>query len=371
MQMKKWITQIGTTIITVLALWYVLPAKEKIIVRDSGPDVRQVHYKNLTDNINGDFTHAADITLPSVVHIEVIRESDQSPTGATSGTGSGVIIDDSGFIVTNNHVIDEGENILVTLHDNRKFPAELIGNDPSTDLAVIKIQTENLKALAYGNSDDLLIGEWVAAVGNPYNLTSTVTAGIVSAKGREIRLVEDRAPIESFIQTDAAVNPGNSGGALVDRNGRLIGINTAILGGPSERFSGYSFAIPINLAGKIIDDLIEFGTVQRGWLGVLMVSVDDQIARQMNLPTVRGTYITEVMSGSAAADISLKAGDIILSVNEYPINTVADLTEIVGRHRPGDSVIIEFYRSGEYYQGETKLKGRSDNGNRREGAQFD
>jgi len=326
--MKTAAQQVAISVCTVLLLWTILPSKKEIIVQNSTPMTRSVHFDHIDGVPSGDFTTAAQVTLPSVVHIEI------SEGQRLAGSGSGVIVDRAGYIVTNNHVIEDGENIWVTLHDNRRFKATLIGADPSTDLAVIKINADNIKPLGYGDSDQLDIGEWVVAVGNPFNLTSTVTAGIVSAKGREIRLVDDRAPIESFIQTDAAVNPGNSGGALVDKDGRLVGINTAIIGGPAQRFAGYSFAIPINLVSKIIDDIITYGAVKRGWLGILMYSVDDNAAKQAGLDEVRGSYISEVIPGSAAEEIGLRKGDIILTVENHPINTVSDLTEIIGRHRP-------------------------------------
>jgi len=329
------------------------------------------------------FVQAAAVTMPSVVHITTTAKrramqqnpfdlfdfffgnpgsgrSPQSNEPVRLGSGSGVIISADGYIVTNNHVIDGAEGIEVGLHDNRIFQATLVGTDPSTDLAVIKIDMQGLDPVDFADSDDTRVGQWVLAVGNPFNLASTVTAGIISAKGRNINLLQQKAgnfAIESFIQTDAAVNPGNSGGALVDLSGNLIGINTAIAS-PSGVYAGYSFAIPSNLVKKVVEDLIDFGIVQRGFLGITMGSVDDKIAKDLNLEKVQGAYISEVQPKSGADEAGLKSGDIIVKINDRAIKTSPELQEIVARYRPGDKIQVEYIRDGKKKVTHVTLKGR-------------
>jgi len=273
-------------------------------------------------------------------------------------SGSGVIISPDGYIVTNNHVIEEGNQIEVTLNDKRKYDATLVGTDPSTDLALLKIEAERMPYLIFGNSDSIRVGEWVLAVGNPFNLESTVTAGIVSAKGRSIDILEGEYKIESFIQTDAAVNPGNSGGALVNTNGELVGINTAIIT-RSGRYEGYSFAIPANLARKIIRDLKDFGTVQRGILGIGIDEVNDELAKDLGLTSVEGVYITRVSPKSGAADAGLKRGDVIISINNLKTATIPELQEKVARYRPGNKVEVQYIRDGKKYKSNVTLKNKS------------
>lgn len=276
------------------------------------------------------------------------------------GSGSGVIISKDGYIVTNNHVIENADEIEVVLHDNRSYKAELIGTAPSTDLALIKIDRNDLIPIKFGNSDATKVGQWVIAVGNPFNLASTVTAGIISAKARNINLLQQTAgmsAIESFIQTDAVVNPGNSGGALVDLNGNLIGINTAIAS-PSGVYAGYSFAIPSNLVKKVIEDLKEFGTVQRGYMGITMGSVDDKLAKELNLEKVEGAYISDVQKKSGADDAGLRGGDIITKINNKPIRTSPELQEIVARYRPGDKISVEYIRDNKVRTTTVTLKNR-------------
>lgn len=261
-----------------------------------------------------------------------------------SGSGSGVIVTDDGYIVTNNHVIQDASEIEVTLNDNRKYAAEIVGTDPSTDLAVLKITEKNLQAINIGNSDDIQIGEWVLAVGNPFNLTSTVTAGIVSAKARNINLLSDRSqadlvPIESFIQTDAAVNPGNSGGALVNAKGELVGINTAIASRTGS-YTGYSFAIPVNLVKKVMKDLIDYGVVQRGFLGVQITNVTQELKEENELPNTMGVYVAEVIEDGSAQKAGIKQGDVILKIGSKEVNSVAALQEEVGKGRPGDKLSV-------------------------------
>lgn len=261
------------------------------------------------------------------------------------GTGSGVIISVDGYIITNNHVIADADDIEVTLNDNRNFKARLVGVDPTTDLALLQIEADGLPTLTFMNSDEVKIGEWVMAVGNPFNLNSTVTAGIVSAKARNINILRDQFAVESFIQTDAAINPGNSGGALVDLEGRLIGINTAIAS-PTGSYSGYGFAIPSNIVRKVVEDLAEFGTVQRGFIGAVIRSVDNDLAREKKLDVVRGVYVDSLVAGGAAEAAGIKAGDVIVAVNQADVNTNSELLEMIARHRPGDKLSIRVNRGG-------------------------
>ena len=263
----------------------------------------------------------------------------RGPGGAREGGGSGVILSSDGLIVTNNHVIDGASAMEVVLHNKQSYPATVLGRDPSTDLALLKIDASGLPALSFGDSDKLETGEWVLAIGNPFDLTSTVTAGIISGKGRNINILREKSnlAIESFIQTDAAVNPGNSGGALVNLRGELIGINTAIAS-PTGSYSGYSFAIPANLVKKVIRDLREFGTVQRGLLGVVVRDVDAALAKEMNLPAIEGVYVQEVNEQSAADLAGILKGDVILKINGKEVNSVPELQESVGRYRPGEKI---------------------------------
>jgi Do/DeqQ family serine protease len=260
-------------------------------------------------------------------------------------TGSGVIISPDGYIVTNNHVVQETARLEVTLNDNRTFEAELIGNDPSTDLALIKIDGENLPYLNYGNSDDLKVGEWVLAVGNPFNLTSTVTAGIVSAKARNINILGSNTAIESFIQTDAAVNRGNSGGALVNTNGELVGINAAIASNTGN-YTGYSFAIPVNIVKKVMDDFMNYGGVQRAYLGITFTEIDSEFAKQRGLDEVKGVYVADVLENSAAEKGGIKPGDVIVKIDNSVIDSKSSFLESIGTHRPGDKVDIQVMRNG-------------------------
>ncbi len=295
-----------------------------------------------------DFIASAQIVTPAVVNIRTTSQANHNWWGGgsyVSANGSGVIVSTDGFIVTNNHVIEEGDKFEVTLNDRREYRATLIAADVSTDIALLKIEETGLPYLQFGNSDSLRVGEWVLAVGNPFNLSSTVTAGIVSALGRSIDVLEGEYSIESFIQTDAAVNPGNSGGALVNTNGDLVGINTAIMT-RSGRYEGYSFAIPANLVRKVIKDLREFGEVKRGLMGVRIGPVNGKIAAEAGLPSVEGVLINAVTTNGGAADAGLKSGDVITSIDGVKINTVPQLQEYVGRLRPGMRIKVQYYRSG-------------------------
>ncbi len=298
------------------------------------------------DGLN--FINAASIATKAVVHIRSKQSGIFSNYGSMpmTSSGSGVIVSDDGFIVTNNHVIDGADELKVTLHNNQKFNAKVIGTDKSTDLALIKIDATGLDFLKYGDSDQIMIGEWVLAVGNPFNLNSTVTAGIVSAKARNIGILADqsRLEIESFIQTDAAVNPGNSGGALVDLNGELVGINTAIAT-QTGSYAGYSFAVPVTLVRKVMDDLLEFGVVQRGLLGINIVDVA-LVSKRKNLDVVNGVYVSIVNSNTAAEEAGIESGDIIVGINDHEVLNVSELQELVARNRPGDNVKVTYLRNG-------------------------
>jgi serine protease Do len=261
------------------------------------------------------------------------------------GTGSGVIISSNGYIITNNHVVDQADDIEVTLHDNEEFKAKVIGTDPSTDLALLQIKKDNLPALTFANSDNVEVGEWVIAVGNPFNLNSTVTAGIVSAKGRNINIIDDKSAIEAFIQTDAAINPGNSGGALVDLNGDLIGINTAIAS-PTGTYAGYGFAIPSNIATKVVQDFMKYGMVQRGYLGIMIRDVNGDLAKEEHLKLSEGAYVDSLTENSAAGEAGIREGDVIVKVGDAPILKSADLLEQIGMRRPGDKVQVTVNREG-------------------------
>jgi Do/DeqQ family serine protease len=281
---------------------------------------------------------------------------DQKPQ-ARVGTGSGVIINEEGYIVTNNHVIAQAHEIEVALHDNRTFKATVIGTDPSTDLALIQIKANGLPSLPLVNSDDVKIGEWVLAVGNPFNLNSTVTAGIVSAKSRNINILRDQYAIESFIQTDAAINPGNSGGALVNLQGGLIGINTAIAS-PTGAYAGYGFAVPSNIVNKVVEDLVKYGAVQRGYLGIHIRGVDGSLVKEKNLDVTQGVYVDSVAENSSAFAAGIKPGDVILEVNEIEVKTGPELQEIIARHRPGDEVKMKVNRQGKELTLKVELKNR-------------
>jgi S1-C subfamily serine protease len=306
-----------------------------------------------------DFSEAANKAIPSVVFINSISQSGASYSywdllfGGGQQTqvssGSGVIFSSDGYIVTNNHVVETAERIEV-LYNKKVYPAELIGTDPSTDLAVLKIKETNLPAVTLGNSKTLSVGEWVVAVGNPFSLSSTVTVGIVSAKGRRINVVEDKFPIESFIQTDAAINPGNSGGALVNKNGELVGINTAILSRTGS-YTGYAFAVPVDIAKKVVGDLIKHGIVQKGIFGGNVVEYDYQNAKKYNLktdvPVFKGVLLAEINKVGAAMEAGLKPGDIITKINDVEINTKSAFEEELSYRYPGDKITLTYERDNE------------------------
>ena len=355
-----------------------------------------VQFSNLTtptDNelvpVSG-FTTAAEKALPAVVHIKAAsrvssaqneeipemfrdffgpgfgdeykddRGGRQAPL--QQGSGSGVIISSDGYIVTNNHVVEGAEQLEVVLNDQRTYDATIIGTDETTDVALIKIDAQGLPVAQFANSDQVRIGEWVIAVGNPFSLTNTVTAGIVSAKGRSIDILRQRSQyaIESFIQTDAVVNPGNSGGALVNTNGDLIGINTAI-SSPTGVFAGYSFAVPSNIVAKVVEDLREFGEVQRGYLGARIVELNSAFAREQGIDRDNGVYIAGVNAGSAADEAGLQEGDVVIAVDGNPTLRNSELLEQLGRRRPGDEVNLTIERDGREMGITAVLKGETGN----------
>ncbi len=299
-----------------------------------------------------DFTIAAEKTVNAVVHVKNVTIIKRNPVaqffygGETEqrpqvGTGSGVIISPDGYIVTNNHVIDDATQLEITLNNNKTYEAEVVGADENSDIALLKIDVENLPYLAFGDSDNAKIGEWVLAVGNPFNLTSTVTAGIVSAKARSLTFAGN----QSFIQTDAAVNPGNSGGALVNTNGDLIGINTAITS-QTGSFVGYSFAVPSNIAKKVVDDLLEFGDVQKGILGVSAISSSSKEAIELGIDEIQGVYISAISEDSGAEDAGLREKDIIKQVDNVRVTKFSELTGYLSAKRPGDTVDVLVDRDG-------------------------
>lgn len=318
-----------------------------------------------------DFTQAVAQSIDAVVHVKtkVFREyavnplyefffgeQERSEPTPIMGFGSGVIISKNGFIVTNNHVIQGSDEIVVVLNDKREFNAKLVGADPTTDIALLKVEQEGLSRLNFGNSDALMLGEWVLAIGNPYNLTSTVTAGIVSAKARNINILASQEfSIESFIQTDAAVNPGNSGGALINTKGELVGINTAIAS-RTGAFTGYSFAVPVSIVQKIVEDLMEYGTVQRAILGVTIQDVTAELAKEHDMDKLKGVYVNGVREDGAAREAGIKLGDVILSIDGAEVNSSAALQEQVSKYRPGEKVKVLVSRKGDLKHFEVVLR---------------
>ncbi|MEK6479057.1 Do family serine endopeptidase [Catalinimonas sp. 4WD22] len=380
------ISAVIASLITIAAFFYFAGDKfnNEQSDADAFPAISASYYDDDTNNTAEapfDFTIAAEKATPAVVHITSRQEAatayndqqqqipeffrdffgDQMPQQGQRqprvGSGSGVIISDDGYIITNNHVVADADELTVVLVDNRSYVASVIGTDPSTDLALIKIDEEALPFLKFANSDDVKVGQWVAAIGNPFRgLNSTVTAGIVSATGRNINILRDEQyAIESFIQTDAAVNPGNSGGALVNTDGDLIGINSAIAS-PTGAYAGYAFAVPTNIAAKVVSDLKEFGSVQRGFLGVSIQEVNAAMAEEYNLSTNQGVYVAELVESGSAAAAGIEQGDVIIQVDNQKINQTSDLLSYVGRKRPGDEVNVVILRDGERQEYEMTLK---------------
>ena len=326
---------------------------------------------NLTHENWPDFTYAAETSVDAVVYVKVTSAAKtQQPQSLFDyffgygtpqqrekvGSGSGVIIREDGYIVTNNHVIEGADKIQVTLNTNQTYDAVLVGTDPATDVALLKIDAKGLPYIPFGDSDKLRLGEWVIAIGSPYNLRSTITAGIVSAKGRSMPNTTGEFRIESFIQTDAAVNPGNSGGALVDKNGYLVGINTAIIS-QTGSYAGYSFAVPSNMVKKIVGDLIDFGSVKRAILGITMQEITDKIAEELKLSSRNGVYIVEVLKGGAADKAGIKSGDILLSIDSVKITNSASVQETVSKYSPDDVAEVVVLRDGKEKSFEVKFMG--------------
>ena len=327
-----------------------------------------------------DFVDAAERSVDAVVHImtKVVRQSNtyddffgallgqiygypgQTRNNTMVAYGSGVVLTPDGYIVTNNHVVEGADEVEVTFNNKVKKTATIIGTDPTTDLALIKVEASDLPFLTFGDSDNVRIGEWVLAVGNPFNLTSTVTAGIVSAKARNLSILGEGTSVESFIQTDAAVNPGNSGGALVNTKGELVGINAAIASHTGS-YEGYSFAIPSNIVRKVVDDLLLYGTTQRGYLGVQIAELTQELADKEGLENIDGVYVADVTEGGAAKLAGIKAGDVITSVGGKKVNSTTQLRESVAQFRPGDKVEVEVNRHGSHHRYDLTLLNEAGN----------
>jgi len=338
------------------------PTKEQssfaIYTPDSNSNVYAINNTNGSTDFPLSFVEASEKSTAAVVYLKTTSNVPQrsfndwffgdvfgNRQNAVVSSGSGVIVSDDGYIVTNNHVIEKAIKIEVILADKQQYEAKLIGTDPSTDLALLKIETKNLPIITFSNSNSLKVGEWVLAVGNPFNLTSTVTAGIVSAKGRNLNMLNNIFPIESFIQTDAAINPGNSGGALVNLAGDLVGINTAILS-RTGAYNGYGFAITSNIVAKTIRDLKEFGTVQRAFFGADVVDIDARIKEKAGLKIFEGVYVSNVISYGPARKAGVQEGDIILSVGGVGVNSKAAFDEQMSYYRPGENIDIRYQRNG-------------------------
>jgi serine protease Do len=366
--------------VSTVATFQWIEKKENGVKLEYAVPTSKVAYNNPGVGQTGlDFAATAEKVTPAVVYIRSTQDGGQEQEipqgldpfrdffgprqqGPSQSSGSGVLINENGYIVTNNHVVKDADVVEVTLLDNRTLKAEVIGTDPDTDLALIKINEKGLPYLPFVDSDKSKVGEWVLAVGNPFNLNSTVTAGIISAKGRSINLLNNNTQkgntaVESFIQTDAAINPGNSGGALVNVEGGLLGINTAIAS-PTGTYSGYGFAVPSNIVSKVVEDLIKFGTVQRGWLGVSILSVNSQVVKEHDLKVNEGAYVSDFADNSSAKEAGLKQGDVVVKIDETLIRTNSALIECISRHRPGDRINILVNREGKEINFPVTLKNR-------------
>lgn len=385
--MNKYVSILGAGLagsLITLGSYKVLDMDRKDVIFQMGSEKPAYSLTSNQDVVEElDFSRQAELVTPSVVNIKAKQmvsnnpqadmlkdffggnpffmqpEQGQPKMRENAATGSGVIISKDGYIVTNNHVVADATELEVSLTDKRTYKAKVIGTDPSTDLAVIQIKESNLPAVTFGNSDKVKVGSWVLAIGSPFNLTSTVTAGVVSAKARNISILRERSnvPVESFIQTDAAINPGNSGGALVNLRGELIGINTAIAS-PTGSYSGYGFAVPANLVTKVAEDIIRFGTVQRGFLGIVIRDLDGNLAKQKDLSISEGVLVDSVNKESAAKESGVQKGDVITKVDQVKVSSVAELQEQIARHRPGDKVILTVNREGKDVALSTTLKNK-------------
>ena len=370
------------TLLSALAGGLTAYAVVKMVLPEQGTEIVQTTMDgarfrtvSLTHDNWPDFTYAAESAVDAVVYVKVsaTQTMQQAPSsifdfffgfpqqGAPQqrekvGSGSGVIIREDGYIVTNNHVIEGATKIEVTLNNNQTYQATLVGTDPATDVALLKIEANGLPVVPFGDSDKLRLGEWVIAIGSPYDLRSTITAGIVSAKGRSMPNYSGEFKIESFIQTDAAVNPGNSGGALVDKAGNLVGINTAIIS-QTGSYAGYSFAVPVNIVKKIVYDLMDYGSVQRAVLGITMQEIDDKIANELKLSSRNGVYIVEVSKSGAADKAGIKAGDVLIAIDSTMLTNSASVQEAVSRFSPGDEAVVTVIRDGKQKKLDVKFKG--------------
>jgi serine protease Do len=360
-----------------IGAWLVLkPGQTDTAHQNQIPAARTVNYAGENPPAF-DFTRAAERSMDAVVHIKATESKTSAKRNQQSndpfefffggspyeqqprsGSGSGVIYSSEGYIITNNHVVDFADEFLVTLHDKRQFKARMVGRDPNSDMAVIKIEAENLNAIELSNSDQVNVGEWVLAVGNPFDLASTVTAGIVSAKGRDIGIIKGKGAIESFIQTDAAVNPGNSGGALVNLNGDLIGINSAIAS-PTGAYAGYAFAIPSNLVKRIADDLIKYGTFKRAYLGVDIAEMDKSLAEELGIEYAQGVAVLGMDMKGSAASAGIQKNDIVIRVNNKRITTTSELQEAIGQVKVGDEVTVLVKRDGKEKEVAVKMRSRA------------
>ena len=374
---------VAVSVATNLTTNFISQKKESSTIQNNQLPVGYAKFAHAANAMETDFTVAAELTVHAVVHVTTKtpmksqkmdgfqndpffqyffgnpRQNQNQPKEMPmqEASGSGVIISNDGYIVTNNHVVEGSSEIEVTLNDKRTFKAKVIGTDPNTDIALIKIDATDLPVIVFGNSDSLKVGEWVLAVGNPFNLTSTVTAGIVSAKARNINIINSKMKIESFIQTDAAVNPGNSGGALVNTRGELVGINTAIAS-QTGSYAGYAFAIPASIVQKVVADLRKYTVVQRAVLGIEIKDISSDLAKEKNLKTLEGAFVGKVGEESAAKKAGVKEGDIINNVNGIDVKSVSELQEQIGRYRPGDKITITIIRDAKEQKLNVELKNR-------------
>lgn len=356
--------------IVAVVIYDTIDKDEQVTVIQESPAMRYINLPS-KNSAPSNFTTAAEMSVEAVVHVKTkaFRESygnpffdyffgtprDNDGQPRVVGYGSGVILTSDGYMVTNNHVIEGSQAVEVVLNDRRSFDADVVGTDPTTDLAVLKIESSNLPFLRIGNSDELRLGEWVLAVGNPYNLTSTVTAGIVSAKARNINILRQELALEAFIQTDAAVNPGNSGGALVNTRGELVGVNAAIAS-RTGAYTGYSFAIPVSIVEKVTTDIIEYGAVQRAILGVTITELTAEQAEKIKIDHIEGVLVTSLRQEGAAIDAGIEVNDVIIAINGVKVNSPAELQEQVSRYRPNDRISVTLIRKNQRIQMDVVLR---------------
>lgn len=369
-------------LLAIVALSATLFSKNRPVKYVYEPSPIGLQQVQLAESTWPDFTFAAEHAIKAVVHVTVMKRGQEQPysffdfffgpgtpqdSRPQVGSGSGVIISKDGYIVTNNHVIEGADEVNVMLENNRSFTAEVVGTDPAADIALLKIEAEGLPFLVFGDSDALRLGQWVLAIGNPYNLTSTITAGIVSAKGRQMNQMAQRNQnsrsssfrLESFIQTDAAVNPGNSGGALVTVDGELVGINTAIAS-RTGTFAGYSFAVPSSIAKKVVDDIRKYGEVRRPLLGISMLDITEDLARENNIKELKGVFIAEVSPDGSADLAGVKDNDVLFSINGVAVNSGSAVQEQINRYSPNDKVDLKILRDGKELNFSAVLKSRDD-----------